>query len=83
MDDTRAEYFTYRAHTLQQLERHAELKSVAQRAVELSPLDPEAHLRLGIASFHLEQYKEAHVAFNASLQFGGILVLSNCNIQIE
>ena len=62
MDDTRAEYFTYRALALQKLERHAESRSDAQRAVELSPLDPKAHLRLGIASFHLEQYEEALVA---------------------
>ena len=82
LDDTRAEYFTYRAHTLQKLERHAESRSDAQRAVELSPLDPKANLRLGIASFHLEQYEEALVAFNASLKFGGILVLANWNIQI-
>ena len=83
MDDTRAEYFTYRALALQKLERHAESRSDAQRAIELSPMDPKARLRFGIASFHLEQYEEALVAFNASLQFGGILVLSNCNIQID
>ncbi len=72
MDDSKAEYLTNRAHALQKLERYEESKSDAHRATELSPLDPKAHLRKGIACFHLEQYEEAQLAFQSSLEFGGI-----------
>lgn len=71
MDDSKAEYLTNRAHALQKLERYEESKSDAHRATELSPLDPKAHLRKGIACFHLEQYEEAQLAFQSSLEFGG------------
>lgn len=72
MDDTRAEYFVNRAHTLQKLDKYVESKSDAQRAAELNPQDPKAHLRKGIACFHLEQYEEANQAFEQSSTVGGM-----------
>lgn len=61
-----------RAHTLQKLDKYLESKNDAQRAVELNPQDPKAHLRKGIACFHLEQYEEAKEAFEHSSDVGGM-----------
>lgn len=40
-------------------------------AAELNPSDPRAHLRQGVACFHLQQYEEALEAFQKSADVGG------------
>lgn len=70
-DETKAEYFINRAHALQKLERYADSKEDSEKAIKLNPADPKAHLRKGIACFHLGLYEEAHKSFLASSKTGG------------
>jgi suppressor of G2 allele of SKP1 len=69
--DDLPEYYTNRAHALLKLDRFAESKSDAQKATELDPSDSKAHLRKGIACFHLQQFEEALEAFQESYKHGG------------
>ena len=39
-------------------------KSISQRTIELSSLDPQAYYKLGCALFQGEQYEEAVVVCN-------------------
>lgn len=72
MDGTKGEYFVNRAHALQKLDKYVDSKNDAQKAIELNTRDPKAHLRKGIACFHLEQYQEAKEAFEQSSIAGGM-----------
>jgi tetratricopeptide (TPR) repeat protein len=71
MDSQVAELYINRAHIMQKLGRYQDSKTDASTAISLSPTDPKAHLRMGVACFHLEQYTEALNAFQTSCNVGG------------
>ena len=75
-DSQTAELYVNRAHVMLKLERYDEAKKDAVTGISLSPNDPKAHLRKGVACFHLQQYFEAREAFLASSSLGGKKLIS-------
>ena len=78
-DSETAELYVNRAHILLKLLQYPEAKKDALSAINLCPNDPKAHLRKGVACFHLEQYQEALEAFKASSNFGGKILFFSWN----